>query len=238
MKANIIIALFLGLFLASCNTEIIKPKGEVITKTYDLKNFTEIEAQDAFQVYVTFSDTEDKVEIESNSNFHDRMAIEKIGDRLMLRFENTITIDHDDTVINAYITTSNIDVFDGSGASTFFLQNELNTDQVQIDLSGASNFEGSLSVDQLKSDLSGASKLEISGTAQTLEADLSGASNLENYEFTCDHLIADLSGASKIKVSVEQSLVVKASGASEINYRGNGSITSQNLSGASRINRN
>ncbi len=239
MKTNLIIALFLGFFLASCNTEVIKPKGEIVTESYDLKDFTEIEAESEFQVYLTFSDTEDKLEIESNSNLHDRMIVEKIGNRLVLRFKNGLILDTDDKkVINAYITTSSVDVFEGSGASGFFLQNELDVDKIKIDLTGASKFEGSVSTEHIKSDASGASKIILTGSTKTLQTDLSGASTIEDYDFTCDHLIADLSGASKIKAWVNETLIIKASGASEVNYRGDGTVTAEDLSGASRINRN
>jgi hypothetical protein len=94
---------------------------------------------------------------------------------------------------------------------------------------------GNLQAVNVVADLSGASVMNISGSADIFEIEASGASVCKDYGFEVKKLEAQISGASNMSITVEDEINIEASGASSLKYKGNATIKSQNLSGASSI---
>ena len=109
--------------------------------------------------------------------------------------------------------------------------------ELDINMSGASDFDGAIQVNSLVVDLSGASDMRVKGTATTLKIDVSGASEFKGYDLETDNCSADASGASDIAVTVNKELTARASGASGVRYRGNGVIRNIKTNGASSVNK-
>jgi hypothetical protein len=120
-------------------------------------------------------------------------------------------------------------------ASTIRLMDTLKTDQVTINLTGASNMSGTIITESLSADIREASLLDISGAATDLGLTASGASRMGAYSFTCENLDADLSGASEAELTVNGKIIIKAAGASALRYKGEATIESQDLRDASTI---
>ncbi|GAB4025348.1 GIN domain-containing protein [Spirosoma gilvum] len=121
-----------------------------------------------------------------------------------------------------------------SGAVRSTITGFTNVDVFDITLSGASEGQFDIQAARPTINLSGASVLRINGKGTFLTADLSGASLLQAFDYPVDNAGLDLSGASKANVSVSSSLVVEASGASAVRYRGKPAVD-QRVSGASTV---
>ena len=121
------------------------------------------------------------------------------------------------------------------GAANVEFQNQLTGNYLDMELTGASTFRGSVSVDELVANLDGAGKMEISGSSNSFDINADGASEMSDFDFATNTLNANLDGGCNISLTVNQKLNVKATGASNVYYKGNGVIESQNLSGASKI---
>ena len=240
MKSNFVLLVFLSvsILFTSCIREGINPSSNVTSVAHNVSGFSGIEVSSAFEVFVTFSDTEESVIIEANDNLQDEIIVQKVNNQLVIRLKNGINIRGNST-LNAIISTTDATAFDGSGATNFIFKNQLNADRVHIDLSGASTLSGNLVVDELNIDLSGASEVEVSGNSEDLTIEASGASNLEDYDFVTNDLNADLSGASNLEVTVNGQLNVEASGASGVYFKGDGQTNKLDLSGGGFVtNRN
>jgi hypothetical protein len=94
---------------------------------------------------------------------------------------------------------------------------------------------GTLYTGEVLADLSGASSLQIQGSTIDFRLDASGASSMESYSFLTKYLDANLDGASQASLSVEDEIRIRASGASTLRYRGDATITHQQLSGAASV---
>ncbi|PLX02164.1 MAG: hypothetical protein C0595_12040, partial [Marinilabiliales bacterium] len=123
----------------------------------------------------------------------------------------------------------------GSGVVNYYFQNHFDGNDFDIELNGASSLNGSMNLNHLNADLTGSSNLILTGQSQTFTIDATGASNMEGYDFVTNIIEADLEGASNLNLTVNESMKVKASGASNVYYKGDAQITSQNLSGGSNI---
>lgn len=140
--------------------------------------------------------------------------------------------------MKAYVSFRQIDGLNASGASDVYVNGVIKAGQMNLVLSGASDFkEGRIEADVLKVDLSGASDARLGGRSGRLEVEASGASDFHGYDFVTDNCSANASGASSIQVTVNKELVVRASGASDVHFRGDASIRDLKSSGASSVSR-
>ena len=238
MKTNLLslAVLVCALFLFSCDIHEndVRPSSKITTSQVSFSDYTAIDASTAFTVYINFSDVEESIEIEANDNLHQYIEVKKENETLIIGIENGVHIRGNST-LKAYITTKNISSFSASGASKIIVEDLIEASNVNIYLSGASNFSGELKVDQLFADVSGASVLNIAGFSNDFELEASGASVFSDYEFKTSTIDADLSGASNAALTIEDEIYIEASGASILKYKGNAVITHQDLSGASSI---
>lgn len=231
------IVIFLSLALAiltSCDHDTIRAEGEVTSLDYSIPEYSALRVSDAFNVYVSFSDTEESVRIDANDNLHDKIIVKRDGNTLVIRLK-TFTNVRGNATLNAYISTKDIQRFDLGGASRVTLENEWNVRKGSLELSGASDFTGEIIADQLNIDMSGASNVDLFGRVIKVDADLSGSSDIKDYDLAVQNLRIDLSGASEAFMSVSESIDIEATGASVLNYKGDASITHKDLSGASEI---
>ena len=137
--------------------------------------------------------------------------------------------------LRAYISFKTLQSIEGSGACDFNIQEMFKVNALRLNLSGACELKGKMDVNDIDAKISGASTVKITGKVKNLKLEASGASDMKNYSLQVENLIADLSGASDVKVYITNSLSVKASGASSLNYSGNPEKVTVHTSGASSV---
>ena len=233
---SILLGLFaLSILATSCNkNEDVTPSNNVTTVDKTITGYSQLNVSDPFKVYVTFSETEEKIQVEANSNLQQYITVEKQNNQLVIYVDDNVDIEGS-AVLNVYITTKQLDAFYAAGASTIQLQNELNATNVSINLSGACTFSGNMFVNELYTDLTGASNVNISGSANSVELNATGSSNMSDYGFETNNFTCDLEGASNAYLTIKQNLNVAANGASNVYYKGHGVVSNQDLSGGSTI---
>jgi len=137
--------------------------------------------------------------------------------------------------LRAYVSVRDLDRLSASGACDITVNGELKADEMAIALSGASDFKGRVNAGSLKFRISGASDVVISGSVGDLSVDASGASHFRGYDLEAENCRVEASGASDLKITVNKVLNAKASGATNIDYKGTGMIGEIRTSGASNI---
>lgn len=116
--------------------------------------------------------------------------------------------------------------------------NDVTTTNFELDVDGASRFQGGIYTDDIEVKSEGASKVEMWGSSDTAKIKASGASNIGDFAFLINsYLDIDLSGASKAELTVDGTMDIEVSGASRFNYKGNGVINELDVSGASSVNK-
>ncbi len=234
-KSILLVLFALGILFTSCEKyDDVTPSNQVTTVNKNITGYSQLNVSDPFKVYVTFSDSEESIRIEANSNLQQYITCEKQSNQLVIYLSNNVNIEGS-AVLNVYITTKQLDAFYAAGASTIQLQNELNATDVTIDLTGASTFSGTMFVKELYADLTGASNLNIEGSSDSIDLEAYGASNMKDYGFETDNFTCDLEGGCQAYLTIQQTLNVRANGASNVYYKGNGVVNSQDLSGGSSI---
>lgn len=139
--------------------------------------------------------------------------------------------------MKAYVSVKTLEMIKADGACDVELMGRIKADRLSVDLGGASDLSGELDCRALDMDISGASDTKLKGNVGSISVRLNGASSIKGWGLVADFCEIEANGASSINVVVNKEMKVKASGASDINYRGEGVIREMKSSGASSINR-
>ena len=228
--------------------------GRLETREFDYRDFTRVEAGSAFEVEITRADSY-RVTITADDNVFGYLDIRKQGDTLHIGFRGIRGLVN--TTQRAVITMPNLQGLNLSGASKgrvggFSSANpldlklsgasSLDTDNLEagdtrFDVSGAGRVSGNIRIANGKFDLSGASRVELTGSATDISIQASGASRLTLDDFTVRNASVNLSGASSATVNVSGQLDAKLSGASRLQYSGNPTLGTIDVSAGSELRR-
>lgn len=240
MKNHSIVFVLLSCFLVftSCDDTSINPAitpSDVVTmEEQTVSLFDELKVTGEFEVFVTFSETEEKVIVEANDNLHDLIILDYDGDELEIRMKSNTNINGNET-IKVHITTKEIDRYSLTGESSVSLVNELTAGNIAIDLTGESRFEGTVDLTQIEADLTGESRLNLAGKATDLNITLTGDSQMKDYNFVCQDLDINLSGESQAFLTVTNRIDVNGSGESILHFKGDAGINNQFLAGDAKV---
>lgn len=199
--------------------------------------FTSIEVAGAINLYLS-QGTENAVAVSAG----EESLMSRI--RTSVR-DNVLYIDFDSKGLNwrnwgnnkikAYVTFALLKKIEASGACNIKTAGLIKLNDLKIELSGASDFSGEIEANNLIISLSGASDLKLKGTAEKLSINSNGASSAKAYDLKSDYCKIDASGASSVQITVNKEVIVRASGASSINYKGDAIAKDFTSSGASSV---
>ena len=206
----------------------IPPRGEG-TRTYDFRNFDELEMGHAFRVNVK-AGSSFFVSAKGELNDLDDLNLFVENGQLIARYNNSWRNRREPMYID--ITMPDIQKVDFSGAVKAKLEGFENLPALEFELSGASKVDFEGSGRDFKLDLSGASELLMFGEGKYLDGELSGASQLDAFDLITQESDLELSGASAARVCVSEFLKVDASGASNVRYKGNPNVDKKTSGGS------
>jgi hypothetical protein len=198
-----------------------------------------IRVSSAIDLYLSQGDQEAVAVSAADVKWRDRIRTEVNGGILHIYVESKgLQFGGGNRKMKAYVSFTHLDKLNASGASDVYVDGVISGDNLDITLSGASDFKGAIKVNSLKLDQSGASDATIIGTVAGLaEIESSGASDLKGYELVTETCTAKVSGASDLRITVNKELNANATGASSIYYKGEAVIKDLHSSGSSTVSK-
>lgn len=187
---------------------------------FDFERFDEIVATHKFELFITQGDDFD-VRLYGREKDLDKVRLKQKGSTLELESRERRWLGTRNTrPIRVEITMPEIEKLTLEGACSVeaagFSGNDL-----ELELEGASRADLDVVYDEIFVELSGSSDLILSGEANELIADLSGTSSLQALELEAERGDIDAGGASSAQVYITEDLNAEATGASDIQYKGN-----------------
>jgi len=110
------------------------------------------------------------------------------------------------------------------------------TGNANLDVSGTSKIHGDLKAVHVKFNSSGVSSTELTGSASDIKIDISGTAKIKGENFEVQTASVESSGTSAITLNVTDVLKVNSSGASTVNYTGTPVIEAK-AGGVSKVRR-
>jgi len=205
-----------------------------------VKGFTGVEVSGAIDLYLSQGKEEAVAISASNPNSLSRIKTEVRNGKLHIYFDgngwNWKTWSNNNK-IKAYITFVEIHHLEASGACNIKTVDVISSDNLKIQLSGASDFTGEVKAGKLRLDASGASNFKVSGSAENTTVDLSGACEMKAYDLKAEYAKIEATGASAVRITINKQLSAEASGGSTIFYKGAGVVRDISSSGGATIKR-
>lgn len=235
---KIIIALIAIVFTGSIAAQTIINDPDVEVRSIS-GSFSAIKVSGGIDLYLSQSDQE-AVAVSCNKiKYRDHIKAEVKNNTLRIYIDNPggIHITFGNVKMKAYVSFKTLQKLEASGASDVKLTGNLDTDNLAIVLSGASDFSGKVTAKDLSVELSGASDAELHGTVTNLSINAQGASSLKGFDLVSENCNAKAQGASDINITVNKELQVSTKGASDVNYKGTAVIKGINASGAGNVNK-
>jgi hypothetical protein len=210
----------------------VRGSGNLVTREMDFSGFKRLDISSAFVVDVTRSDTYSVV-ITVDDNLVDHLDVSMRGDTLYVGMDNVSLLG--EATLRAKITVPTLEGLQTSGASKVTATGFRSSARFDLDVSGASSFDGEVDSGDVHMRVSGASSVTLDGRGGNADIGVSGASRAWLEGFALQDVAVEASGASSATVNVAGRLNAAASGASTIPYIGNPQLGRIEQSGASSV---
>jgi len=237
VKIGIAIAYIIAVLTSSCvgfNEKSVKLSGVTKVSTKEVSAFDKVDVSGAIDVIVNIGNKSEVV-IEADSAIMPYVVTE-VKDRELRIYNKDIIgfYNFKNNKILVTITTPSILELESSGACDVTI-NDLKTDMFKVSLSGACDLIGSFECNVLDFESSGSSDSKLRGKVKNCNIELSGASDIKALDLEVDSLKIEGSGSSNVEITVQNSLDVELSGASELRYKGEPKYIKTDMSGVSKL---
>lgn len=238
MKKIRILATLAGLtILAACDNQSINPSSNITIQDRSVGEYTGIVVSTVMEVDVTFSDTEEKIEIEANENLHAYIDVYLSGNQLIVKVKDNTSIKGSAT-LRAHIYTGNpIEKVIISDAASLIMNNELSTNNILLAMADATFMNANVSSNTALVRMEGAAKMMLTGDCGEMDLFMYDATELRGFDMQVDDVIAQLEGAADSELTINDTIVLAAKDASSFSYKGDAVITDISLQDAAEINK-
>ncbi len=237
MKRIVLFSLILSTVLISCGLfggKTIRGNGVVRSEIRTVGSFSSVKVEGNINVFVR-QDSVAAVKVEADEDLLQHIIIEVSGNTLHVKPKDGANL-KSSKGIKVYVSNPSYKNFEASGASDIYSESKITSnEEIGIDVTGASSVEIDLNSPSVDADLTGASSITLKGETKKFTADGSGASGISCFQLMTEETNVEVSGASHAKVFASVKIQASASGASEVEYKGNPSQIGQSSSGASSV---
>ena len=248
---TILVALLISIMSAGCEG-VVRGSGNLETRQYDFSDFNHVDIGYAFKVNIDQSSSY-SISITADDNLFEYIQVSKEGETLKIGLKNVIslgsvTLEAEVTIpqlhglqfsgatrgnVSGFSSTNNLDI-EVSGASSLDLV-DISAGDVKFEVSGASSVTGDTAASDANFNVSGASTVQLEGSAIDIVVDASGASRVKLAAFPIDNADVVLSGASSGTVNLDGRLDADLSGTSKLEYIGEPTMGTINISSGSSL---
>ena len=232
-KINVLILLLIGMVTVQAQRTVINDPN---VQGRTVKPFHSIEVSGGIDLYLSQADEEALAVSATSINIREDIQTEVTDGVLKISYKQHGKMwTSGNRKMRAYVAFKTMNKLKASGASDVIITGELHGDELDIELSGASDLKADLHLKKMNLQQSGASDANLSGKITELVVVASGASDLDAFGLASDVCTVKASGASDVRVTVHKELNAEASGASSVKHRGNASKTNIKTAGGSKV---
>jgi hypothetical protein len=228
---SILIATIIAFISSSCIGG--RDYGPLEKQYREVRGFDRIEVSHGIDVSLTMGSKE-QLEISAPEDLLEHLVTEVKGGSLKIYYDRSFNWNNNTKV---YLTARKLEGINTSGGSDLTGENVLKSKNLDLKASGGSDIRLEVSVKNLDVHLSGGADITLIGEAERLRADSSGGGDLKAFGLVVQEADLESSGGSDIRITVEEELVARASGGSDIEYRGNPRILDTNTSSSADISK-
>jgi hypothetical protein len=200
----------------------------------DVPSFHAVEVSSGIDLYLTQGN--EAVAVSATSEDVRNKIITKVENGVLkIYFEHGINFDWGNKKMKAYVSFKTLDGLRASGGSDVYAEDGINSNSLDVKLSGGSDFRGKINSSDLKIVASGGSDVYVSGKANAVSVEANGGSDFHGYDLVIDICNVEANGGSDVYITANKEINVEANGGSDIRYKGDGVIKNLNSNGSSSV---
>jgi hypothetical protein len=211
---------------------VVGSSGAVVTQEKPFTGFDRLQVSQAFLVDIRQGEAF-RVVVHIDEELVEYLEVVQRGDTLRIGLHPDHSYRTNNATLQAEVTMPELTGLDLSGASQATLTGFESGKALAVEMSGSSSLHGTVRAGDTTLDVSGSSKVTLTGSARDLTVQASGSSMVNLADFPAADASIQSSGASEVSVRVSGRLQVDASGASQVSYRGDPTLTRVETSGSS-----
>lgn len=250
-----------SLIATSClSMRTINGDGNVETKQINITAYDEIETMGG-SMNVQYAQTPDSgatLTVSTDRNIFDMYEMKVKDRKLIIRprdeFRNvtfrptTFTVTTNSATLKAVDVAGHIDFnvvsplkaeelsFDLAGSGTINLNDTVAAGKLDVDLAGSATLNSFwLTGNQLNGDIAGSGILNLKGEMENASFDIAGSGDVRAFDLNVAKMSCDIAGSGDIKISVSKSIRASIAGSGRIEYKGNPTDISKDVSGSGSI---
>lgn len=205
-------------FLSKGQTIVYDENAEVRT----VESFSGVEVSGTVSLYISKGTTQGVAISAGDAKYNGKIKTEVKNGILNISVDGGLWngFNWENKKLKAYVTVATLSSLEASGASFVSMAGTITSENLKIEMSGASELKGDIEAKTFSLSVSGASVVKLSGKASDAHIDASGACTISAYNLVTDNCNVSSSGASGVRIFVKNQLIAEASGGSSVSYKG------------------
>ena len=179
--------------LNGCNSNCIKGSGTQKTEDRNVGTFSKVEFGGSIKLKIK-QDSTSWMKITADDNILKEIKTRVSGDVLKIEMDGNFCNSGDVIIELSSKVWSGIKA---SGATQIISDQQINSNEFELDLSGSSQVDLNLVAAKFKLESSGSSEIKLKGQARQSEVNVSGASEINAFDFVVSDYNIETSGSSK-----------------------------------------
>lgn len=193
----------------------------MITRDYEIKNFTAIDANTVSNIYYTqATDGKSSLQISGPDNFVNLIQVSVKGNTLVLTMDKQKKIRNTKN-LKITVSSPNLDRINFKGVGNINIENKLTTNTLDIESKGVGNIDiQDLSCQNLTVSSMGVGNVNLKGKAESANLYSKGVGDVEATNLEAIHVKASSHGVGNISCNAAESLDAAVRGVGSIHYKG------------------
>lgn len=230
---------FVGLHSACTQnrTATAQSDSRIITKNYNVGNFSAIESGIVGNIVFTQSDVT-SVTAEGDEKMVNRLIVIVEGDELKLSMEDNTRIKfrNKGAKLTIKVSSPNLYKIDSDGVGNITLDGVVKTENLHIDSDGVGNVTASqLECGRLTVESDGVGNVRLKGKGQFAEYESNGVGNIDVQEFLAEDVIVNSNGVGSVKCYASKTIELYSTGVGSVVYYGEPNIKALEKNGVGSV---
>lgn len=214
----------------------VSGNGAIQSEEHTVSNFKNVLVSGGMDVFIAQGDVK-PVKIETDDNLLQYVEVIQQGDDLVIREKKGFNLDPSNK-IKVYVTAPVYRNIHLSGAGNILSEGKImNSDDMEIHVSGAGDVKMELKAPAVKVNLSGAGSITLKGDTKDVDVSLSGAGSAHCFDLLAENTKVKVSGVGDADVYASVSIDAHVSGVGSVKYKGGASNVSQHVSGVGSVSK-
>ena len=223
----------MAVFAASCRwtVGVVRGSGDIVTGQRSVSGFDELHFSGIGNLAIQQGD-EEKLTIEADDNIIDLIETDVRGGKLYIKYRRGFNV-IPTSRMKFLLTVRDLDRIDLSGAGDIDC-GSFQTDDIEFNISGSGNIDFVIETGSLEVNISGLGDIRLEGKADFHRVNISGSGKYDAKDLESNDCQIEITGLGSATVDVKDNLDVVISGAGNVYYAGDPSVTRE-ISGLGRI---